>query len=59
VLRVVVAAGRAALDPWLEGTTSREQATEDAVRAVSALLHALAIAPTAAAKPAKTSKRAR
>jgi AcrR family transcriptional regulator len=57
VLRVVVAAGRAALDPWLEGTSSREQATEDAVRAVSALLHALAVAPSTA--PAKRTKRAR
>jgi AcrR family transcriptional regulator len=59
VLRVVVAAGRAALDPWLEGTASREQATQDAVRAVSALLHALAIAQSAAPEPAKRTKRAR
>jgi AcrR family transcriptional regulator len=58
VLRVVVAAGRAALDPWLEGTASREQATQDAVRAVSALLQALAIAPTAA-PPEKRPRRQR
>lgn len=43
VLRVVVAAGRAALDGWLEGIASRPQATRDAVRAVTALLHALAV----------------
>jgi AcrR family transcriptional regulator len=42
VIRIVVAAGRAALDGWLEGRVSREAARADAARAVSALLAAFA-----------------
>lgn len=42
VARVVVAAGRAALDEWLEGRRSRERAAGDASRAVTALLEAFA-----------------
>lgn len=42
VVRIVVAAGRAALDGWLEGRVSREEAGRDATRAVSALLAAFA-----------------
>lgn len=38
VMWVVVAAGRAALDGWIEGTVSRRAAVDDATRAVSALL---------------------
>jgi len=38
VMWVVVAAGRAALDGWIEGTVSRRAAVADATRAVSALL---------------------
>lgn len=42
VARIVVAAGRAALDGWLEGRMSRDAARRDATRAVSALLAAFA-----------------
>ncbi len=38
LLWVVVAAGRAALDGWIEGSISRRMATEDATRAVTAPL---------------------
>ncbi|MBL8679557.1 MAG: TetR/AcrR family transcriptional regulator [Myxococcales bacterium] len=44
VLRIVVAAGRAALDGWLDGTSSRAQASDDSVRAVSVLLQVFAVA---------------
>lgn len=37
---VVVAAGRAALDGWIEGAISRRAAIEDATRAVTSLLQA-------------------
>ncbi len=37
---VVVAAGRAALDGWIEGVMSRRAAIEDATRAVTSLLQA-------------------
>jgi AcrR family transcriptional regulator len=43
VMRIVVAAGRAALEGWLEGRASREDARRDATRAVSALLAAFAV----------------
>lgn len=59
VLRVVVAAGRAALDEWIEGKSSRAQASEYAVRAVSALLHALAVAPPEPEAPARKPPRPR
>lgn len=39
---VVVAAGRAALDGWIEGAVSRRAAIEDATRAVTSLLQAFA-----------------
>lgn len=45
VLWMIVAAGRAALDGWIEGTVSRRAAAEDAVQAVSALLHAFRAPP--------------
>lgn len=38
VSRMIVAAGRAVLDRWLEGELSREEATRDAARGVGALL---------------------
>jgi AcrR family transcriptional regulator len=38
VLWVIVAAGRAALDGWIDGTLSRAEAVSDATRAVTALL---------------------
>ncbi|MFO0558471.1 MAG: TetR/AcrR family transcriptional regulator [Polyangiales bacterium] len=60
VLRIVVAAGRAALDGWLEGTSSRAQATQDAVRTVTALLQALAVERgEAASESAPTKSTAR
>jgi hypothetical protein len=37
-----VAAGRAALDGWIEGSVSRRAAIEDATRAVTSLLQAFA-----------------
>jgi AcrR family transcriptional regulator len=42
VSQIVVAAGRAALDGWLDGEVSRADAMRDATRAVSALLAAFA-----------------
>lgn len=45
VAQIVIAAGRAALDGWLDGRVSRELAARDATRAVSALLAAFASAP--------------
>jgi len=45
---VVVAAGRAALDGWIEGSISRRAAIEDATRAVSALLQTFMRTPTLA-----------
>ncbi len=39
-LWVIVAAGRAALDGWIDGALTRAEAVADATRAVSALLHA-------------------
>jgi AcrR family transcriptional regulator len=38
LMHVVVAAGRAALDPWLEGRVSRARAVDAATRAVKALI---------------------
>jgi AcrR family transcriptional regulator len=38
LMHVVVAAGRAALDPWLEGRLSRTRAVEAATRTVKALI---------------------
>lgn len=38
LLRVIVASGRAALDGWLDGCSSRPQAVHDATRSVAALL---------------------
>jgi hypothetical protein len=38
VSRVIVAAGRAVLDRWIEGDLTREEAIRDATRAISALL---------------------
>lgn len=41
-LRVIVAAGRAALFGWIDGSISRAEAVEDAARSVTALLAAFA-----------------
>lgn len=38
--RMIIAAGRAVLDRWLEGELTREEATRDAARGVGALLTA-------------------
>jgi AcrR family transcriptional regulator len=38
LLRLIVAAGRSALDGWIDGTASRSEAASDATRVVSALL---------------------
>lgn len=51
LLWVVVAAGRAALDGWIEGSISRRMATEDATRAVTALPSNLCEAATILANP--------
>ena len=48
--RVVVAAGRAVLDDWIEGNGSRTQAAADATRAVTALLREFS-------QPASNSRR--
>lgn len=45
LLWVIVAAGRAALDGWIEGGLTRAQAVRDATTAVSALLVAFTRAP--------------
>jgi AcrR family transcriptional regulator len=62
LLWVIVAAGRAALDGWIEGGLSREQAVRDATTAVSALLVAFAgpkAQGAAAPPPAKGGRRGR
>lgn len=63
VLRVVVAAGRAALGGWLEGVSSRAQATDDCVRVVSALLQVFIVSSearvAATASPGRTSRTSR
>lgn len=46
VMWVMVAAGRAALDGWIEGTVSRRAAVADATRAVTALLQGFMQQPT-------------
>jgi AcrR family transcriptional regulator len=43
LLWIIVAAGRAALDGWIDGALTRVEAVEDATRAVSALLVAFTI----------------
>ncbi|MFO0576500.1 MAG: TetR/AcrR family transcriptional regulator [Polyangia bacterium] len=45
LLWIVVAAGRAALDGWIEGSVSRRAAIDDATRAVAALLQSFIQAP--------------
>jgi AcrR family transcriptional regulator len=45
LLHVVVAAGRAALDPWLQRTSSRARAVEAATRAVKALIAEFTLKP--------------
>ncbi len=52
LLWVIVAAGRAALDGWIDGGLSRQEALEDATRSVSALLLAFATRPTEDLTPA-------
>lgn len=42
LLWIIVAAGRACLSGWIEGTATRAQAVSDATRAVTALLQAFA-----------------
>jgi AcrR family transcriptional regulator len=60
LLWVIATAGRAALDGWIDGTLRREEAIEDATRAVSALLVAFATHPPAAApSPPTPGKRTR
>jgi AcrR family transcriptional regulator len=44
---IIVAAGRAALDGWIDGSSTRQEAVEDATRAVSALLVAFTNPPAA------------
>jgi AcrR family transcriptional regulator len=46
-LWVIVAAGRAALDGWIDGALTRREAVRDATLAVSALLKAFASSPQA------------
>lgn len=53
VLWVIVAAGRTALDGWIDGTLSRAEAVDDATRAVTALLLAFS------ARPARVSSEGR
>lgn len=57
-LWVIVAAGRAALAGWIDGTLSRVEAVSDATRAVSALVAAFQ-APPPDARPGTRRKRAR
>jgi AcrR family transcriptional regulator len=57
-LWVIVAAGRAALGGWIDGTLSRADAVSDATRAVSALVAAFqAPAPGAEARPTRKGRR--
>ncbi|MGE0791718.1 MAG: TetR/AcrR family transcriptional regulator [Sandaracinaceae bacterium] len=55
-LGIIVAAGRAALFGWIDGAISRQEAVEDATRAVSALVDAFRSRPPA---PSPTKKRSR
>lgn len=57
-LWVIVAAGRAALAGWIDGTLSRAEAVSDATRAVSALVTAFQ-APRTQARPSARRKRGR
>ena len=51
VARMIVAAGRAVLEPWHDGTLTREEAVRMTTRGVSALLEAFGGAAGSAAKP--------
>ena len=53
LLWVIVAAGRAALDAWIDGALTREEAVRDATTSVSALLVAFARPATPEKEPAK------
>lgn len=53
LLWVIVAAGRAALDGWIDGRLTRAEAVRDATTAVTALLGAFAVGPAAAVSPPK------
>jgi len=55
LLWVIVAAGRAALDAWIDGALTRAQAVRDATTAVSALLVAFS-APASAPSSARRSR---
>lgn len=54
VLWVIVAAGRACLGGWIEGTVTRAQALEDATRVVMALLEIFAAQPATRPRPPRT-----
>lgn len=56
-LWIIVAAGRAALWGWIDGTISRSEAVADATRAVSALIAAFQARPRATKKKKKPKKR--
>ncbi len=58
LLWVIVAAGRAALDGWIDGGLTRAEAVRDATTAVSALLVAFT-APQDEGAPAKAAKKTR
>ncbi len=58
-LGIIVAAGRAALAGWLDGTLSREEAGHDATRAVTGLMAAFAAAAHERQTPGKAPRRRR
>lgn len=57
LLWVIVAAGRAALDGWIEGRLSRAEAVRDATTAVTALLAGFTAAKTQPAEPPRRARR--
>lgn len=59
LLWVIVAAGRAALDGWIEGRFSRAEAVRDATTAVAAVLAAFVTPAPIATRPARVPKRGR
>jgi AcrR family transcriptional regulator len=59
LLWVIVAAGRAALDGWIDGGLTRAEAVRDATRAVSALLVAFTALPAEAPAQREPTPRAR
>jgi AcrR family transcriptional regulator len=56
-LGIIVAAGRAALAGWLDGTLSREEAAHDATRAVAGLMQAFVATPSTLQEPVKAPRR--